>query len=245
MEIIDVDDLGEIAESRRVFVVRIEHDDVSLGMTGEDRGQDQRNAARFSGTGRADDGEMLCQQLVHYCERLARRIMKKGADTDICDRGPSVNRPEIGIRRVSNGSTRYRVMRNPASEFAVTLGRSYDFAQQVDDENAARRRTAIDLYSTDCSHHLVIDAPGLDHRANADRAREGLISLHRHLRARYGRYTPETIHQRLFYLSGVPSYSPSNTSTSSSRSAASPRGPRLRRSIATVLITAKTSHPGT
>jgi hypothetical protein len=90
-------------------------------------------------------------------------------------------------------------MGNPASEFAVTLGRGYDFAQQVDDKDAARRRTAIDLYSADCSHHLVIDASGLDHRANADRAREGLISLHRHLRARYGRHTPETVHARLLF----------------------------------------------
>src|SRR5205823_8089711 len=98
--------------------------------------------------------------------------MKKGAEIDICDRGPSVDRPEIGIARLSNGGTRHRVIRNPASEFALTLGRGYDFAQQVDDKDAARRRTAIDLYCADRSHHLVIDAPGLDHRANANRARE-------------------------------------------------------------------------
>src|ERR1700757_1990001 len=170
--------------------------------------------------------------------------MKKGADTDICCRGPSVDRPEIGIARLSNGGTRRRVIGDPASEFALTFGRGYDFAQQVDNKDAARRRTVIDLYRVDGSHHLVIKAPGLDHRANANRARQGLISLHRHLCARYGRHTPETIHTHLLYSPGVTSYSPSNTSTSSSRSAASPRAPKLRRSIAMVLITAKTSHPG-
>src|SRR5258708_34331855 len=100
--------------------MRIENDNVSLRMTGEYRGQEQRDGARFAGTGRAEDGEILCQQLVHQYECLARRIMKKRADTDICDRRTSVDRPEIGIARVSNGGTRDRVMGNPASEFALT-----------------------------------------------------------------------------------------------------------------------------
>src|SRR5205814_3900044 len=116
--------------------------------------------------------------------------------------------------------------------------------QQVDDKNAAGRRTAFDMWCADCSALLVIDAARLDHRANANRVRERLISLHRHLCARYGGHTPETIHTPLLYSPGAASYSPSNTSTSSSRSASSPRGPRLRRSIATVLITAMTSQPG-
>src|SRR5437773_6271858 len=90
-------------------------------------------------------------------------------------------------------------MRYTAAEFALTFGRSDDLSQQVDDKDAAGGRTTLDFHGGDRSYHLVIDASGLDHRTNADRVRERLIGLHRHLRARHGRHTPKTVHARLPY----------------------------------------------
>ncbi len=70
------------------------------------------------------------------------------------------SRPEVGIRCGLNWGSRSRVVRYTAAKFASTVSRIYDLAQQIDDEDAAWRRTALDLQCADCSHHLVIATPG-------------------------------------------------------------------------------------
>ena len=59
LQVLGVDDVGEIAERAAVLVVRVEQNHVGFAVTFQDRRQDDREGARFAGTGGAQNGEVL------------------------------------------------------------------------------------------------------------------------------------------------------------------------------------------
>jgi hypothetical protein len=85
LEIVDTDDLGELSERPRVFVMWIQHNDVRIRMIGENGGQHQSNCAGFSRAGCAEHGEVLCQQFVDQHKCRASRIMVETANADVGD----------------------------------------------------------------------------------------------------------------------------------------------------------------
>ena len=58
-----IDDLAPLLEGGRIFVVRVEEDDVGIRILLEDRAQDQRRRARLARAGRPEDGEVLAEQV--------------------------------------------------------------------------------------------------------------------------------------------------------------------------------------
>ena len=61
LQIGDVEDHPGVAKRRRIFAVRIDHDDMTFGRGLADAVQDQRGAGRFAGAGRAEQGEVLAK----------------------------------------------------------------------------------------------------------------------------------------------------------------------------------------
>ena len=70
LEVVDVEQLAAALERGRLFAVRVDHDDMTLGGKLRDAVEDQRNRGRLTGTGRSEDREMLRQHRVDV-ERAA------------------------------------------------------------------------------------------------------------------------------------------------------------------------------
>ena len=82
LQIGDVEDLARFAKGRRIFAMRIDHDDVAFGRGLADAMEDQRRARGFARPGRSEQGEMLAQQRIDIeaCANIPGRI--DGADLD-------------------------------------------------------------------------------------------------------------------------------------------------------------------
>src|ERR1700730_13416384 len=137
-------------------------------------------------------------------------------------------------------------------ELRPALGRGYYLAQQIDDDQAARRRTApFGIYRADRADHVEVSASHFYHRADTDRVIGESVDLEGcgHLRARHRQDTSDSFfHTRSPLRCAAISRSRLCQSISSqlskiSISAISPCRKRRRRSIATVFITAKTPRP--
>ena len=74
------DDLGPFAEGGRVLVVRIEQHHVGGRVLLQDGAQDQRGGAGLAGTGGANDGEMLAEQIIDADVGRDCRILPDATD---------------------------------------------------------------------------------------------------------------------------------------------------------------------
>ena len=110
LEIVDVEQLAAALERGRIFAVRVDHDDVTLGRQLRNAVEDQRDRGRLTGTGRSEDREMLRQHRVDV-ERAADVVGRiDGADFDVRavvggeDRPHVLGRDRKDRRRPGSGS---------------------------------------------------------------------------------------------------------------------------------------------
>ena len=95
--------------------------------------------------------------------------MVESADTDVGDGRPGIDHSQVDLRGCSNRRSGNRVVRDTPAELRPSSGAGNDLAQQIDDDEAARRRTApFGIYRADCSDHVEVSASRFDHRADAD-----------------------------------------------------------------------------
>ena len=85
-----------VAESGGVFAVRVDQHDVRVRVALDDGAENRRNDAGFARTSRADDAEMLAEQLVRQNIGWHRAVLMQGADP--CGRNAW---PRIDLREVS------------------------------------------------------------------------------------------------------------------------------------------------
>src|ERR1700722_9737619 len=137
LEVVDIKGLCLLSERARVFVVRVQHDDVRAGMIDENGSQHQRNGTGFSGAGGAEYGEVLCQQFVDEHKGRPGSIMVEASDADVGGRWPGIDRGQVGFGRNSNGSPRNGMTGYAAMEPSWPFRRRDDLSQQVDDHNNA------------------------------------------------------------------------------------------------------------
>jgi hypothetical protein len=156
-------------ESRVIIALGLRQiDDVAVRI-GENGRQHQRNGAGFSRAGRAEYGEILCQQFVDQHKGRSGSIMVEASNADIGGRGPGIDRRQIGFGRSSNGSARNGMTGDAAMEPSWPLRQWDDLSQQVDRQNdACGRPVTVHLCRADRPHHLAIRASHLEHRADAD-----------------------------------------------------------------------------
>src|SRR5271154_7142818 len=120
--------------------------------------------------------------------------MIEGADTDVGGRGPGVDYGQIGVHRGSNRRSGNGVMGHAPVELRPAFGGRNYLAQQIDDDQAARRRTdTFGIYRTDRSDHVEVSAPHFYHRADADGVLDESVDFEGrgHLRARHRYDTPD------------------------------------------------------
>src|SRR5436305_659196 len=95
--------------------------------------------------------------------------MVEGADTDVGHRRPSVDDSQVDLRSSSNWRSGNREVRDAPAELRPAFGSGNDFAQQIDDHEAARRRTApFGIYLADGADHVEVSAPRFYHRTDTD-----------------------------------------------------------------------------
>ena len=132
--------------------------------------------------------EIFRQQLVDHDKGRAPRVMVEGADTDIGDRRPGVDHSQVDLRGCSNRRSGNRVVRDTPVELRPASGAGNYLAQQIDDDETTRRRTApFGIYRADRSDHVEVSASRFYHRADADRILGESVDFEGcgHLRARH------------------------------------------------------------
>ncbi len=164
--VVHVDDLGEVAKGRRVLVVRVEQHHVRVGLIGENLRKNQRNGARFAASRRADDGEVLGEQLVDHDEGRLQFVVAELAHADAGNRWPRVDGEQVLPRHGRHRRAERGVARHAALEHRFVLRSGSDLADQTERENA-RSRADVEFDGVDDADNVAVSVY-LDQRAGAD-----------------------------------------------------------------------------
>ena len=108
LQVVDVEQLAAALERGRIFAVRVDHHDVTLGAELRDAVEDQADAGRFAGTGRSQHREMLAEHRIDV-ERAA----------DVVGR---VDRADLDMRLVAGGEDRAHVLGGDRKTSAPGIG---------------------------------------------------------------------------------------------------------------------------
>ena len=116
LQIVDVEQLAAALERGRIFAVRVDHHDVTLGRELRNAMQDQRDRGRLTGTGRSQHREMLRQHRVDV-ERAADVVGRiDGADLDMRVVGGGENGAHVLGGDRQHFAARDRIARDAAAE---------------------------------------------------------------------------------------------------------------------------------
>ncbi len=115
-QIFDVEQLSIALERGRIFAVRIDHHDMALRRQLADAVEDQREAGRLAGAGRAHQREMAAEQRVDI-ERAAHVGGGiDGADLDVRAVLGGEDLQHVGMAGGMDDAPRHRIARHAAAE---------------------------------------------------------------------------------------------------------------------------------
>ena len=134
LQVADVEDQPGGLERRRIFAVRVDHQDVPVGRGLADAVQDQRRAGRLAGTGRAEQREVLAKHGVDIEPGADVLGGIDGADLDVRASVAGVDLLQIGGGRRIDQRARHRVARDAAAETVDAAGQLLlvAFAEEID-----------------------------------------------------------------------------------------------------------------
>jgi hypothetical protein len=132
LEIARVEHLRPVAEAARIFVVPIEQEDAQIGTRLEDLLQDEGDAARLADAGRAEDGEMLAQHLVHVDAGVDRDVLLQVSDGDRLGAGHVVDEPQLRVGDERGGIADGRIVGDAALEEGLARLVVLDLAHHVE-----------------------------------------------------------------------------------------------------------------
>lgn len=136
------DDMRLLAETVGVFVVRIDEEDAEVGLLLQDLLQDQGDAGRFADAGRAEDGEVLTQELVEIDIGRNLGVERQPADLDRLALGDAVDDAEVIAAEQRELVADGRVVGHAALEIRSGGAVLLDLAEEVDVSDKATDITA-------------------------------------------------------------------------------------------------------
>jgi hypothetical protein len=147
-QIVDVEQLAMTLERRRIFAVRIDHDDVPFRAHVADLVHDERRGGRLAGTGRAEQGEVLAEKGVD--EQSGPDVLGRvdGPDLDVGAIVGRVDLLEVAARDRINAGARHRIAGDAALEVHQLAGARIlvAFPEKVDQRrHDAGLRTGLEL----------------------------------------------------------------------------------------------------
>ena len=168
LKVLDADDVSKFSERARVLVMRVQQHDVRFRILFKDRRQNHRERARLPRTGRADDGKMLCKQLVGEDQCRTVWILIERADLNVRFAGLAVDSAQVGVVCDIDGCAGNRMDRHAAAKLQLAADAA-DLPQKVNDQQILRPPRALGLLLADDGDDRALSVEGLYQRADADR----------------------------------------------------------------------------
>src|SRR5262249_53563803 len=131
VEVPRADDIGQVAEAAAIFVVRIDQKNAQIRLLRQDLLQDEGDAGRLADAGRAEDGEVLAEELLEIDVGGDGVVELQPADLDGLAVADVVDEAKLGAGERRHAVADRGIFGDAAIEESLLGGGVLDLAEEI------------------------------------------------------------------------------------------------------------------